>query len=113
MVSYVFSLWVVTQFRARSVRNIKHPLCECAVFVIQKNHLFVIILDVQGKSEDEAYKIVSEEMRKFLDSSGFQKLSKKSFAKYLPNVDVLTAIFMKHIATFILLPKNASSRKKW
>ena len=31
-----------------SVRNINNPLCGCAVFVIQKNHLSVIILDVQA-----------------------------------------------------------------
>jgi hypothetical protein len=36
-------LWVVTLLSTRSVRNINHPLCGCAVFVIQKNHLSVII----------------------------------------------------------------------
>ena len=36
-------LWVVTLLSSRSVRNINHPLCGCAVFVIQKNHLSVII----------------------------------------------------------------------
>ena len=41
-----FKLWVVTQLSAQRVRNINHPLCGCAVFVIQKNHLSVIILDV-------------------------------------------------------------------
>ncbi len=37
------------------------------------------ILQKHGKSEEEAYKIVSEEMWKFLDPSGMQKLAKKSF----------------------------------
>lgn len=36
-------------------------------------------LQQYGKSEEEAYRIVSEEMWKFLDPSGMQKLSKKSF----------------------------------
>ena len=36
-------MWVVTLLSLRSVRNINHPLCGCAVFVIQKNHLSVII----------------------------------------------------------------------
>lgn len=35
-----------------------------------------------GKSEEEAYKIVSEEMWKFLDPSGMQKLAKRRF--FLP-----------------------------
>ena len=35
-----------------------------------------------GKGEDEAYRIVSEEMWKFLDPSGMQKLAKRSF--FLP-----------------------------
>ena len=39
-------------------------------------------LQSHGKSEAEAYKIVSEEMWKFLDPSGMQKLAKKSF--FLP-----------------------------
>lgn len=37
------------------------------------------VLQRHGKSEEEAYKIVSEEMWKFLDPSGMQKLAKKSF----------------------------------
>ena len=37
------------------------------------------VLQQYGKSEEEAYRIVSEEMWKFLDPSGMQKLSKKSF----------------------------------
>ncbi|MCR5273686.1 MAG: L-2-amino-thiazoline-4-carboxylic acid hydrolase [Lachnospiraceae bacterium] len=40
------------------------------------------VLQRHGKSEEEAYKIVSEEMWKFLDPSGMQKLSKKWF--FLP-----------------------------
>ncbi len=37
------------------------------------------ILQKHGKSEEEAYKLVSEEMWNFLDPSGMQKLSKVSF----------------------------------
>lgn len=37
------------------------------------------VLQRHGKSEDEAYKIVSEEMWAFLAPSAMQKLSKKSF----------------------------------
>ncbi len=40
------------------------------------------VLQKQGKTEEEAYRIVSEEMWKFLDPSGMQKLAKKSF--FLP-----------------------------
>ena len=40
------------------------------------------VLQKHGKSEKEAYKIVSEEMWKFLDPSGMQKLAKKRF--FLP-----------------------------
>ena len=40
------------------------------------------VLQKHGKSEAEAYKAVSEEMWKFLDPSGMQKLSKKGF--FLP-----------------------------
>ena len=40
------------------------------------------VLQKHGKTEDEAYKIVSEEMWKFLDPSGMQKLAKKRF--FLP-----------------------------
>lgn len=39
-------------------------------------------LQKHGRSEEEAYRIVSEEMWKFLDPSGMQKLAKKSF--FLP-----------------------------
>lgn len=37
------------------------------------------VLQSRGKTEEEAYKIVSEEMWKFLDPTSMQKLSKKSF----------------------------------
>ncbi len=40
------------------------------------------VLQKHGKSEEEAYKIVSEEMWKFLDPSSIQKLARKSF--FLP-----------------------------
>lgn len=40
------------------------------------------VLQKYGKSEEEAYQTVSEEMWKFLDPSGIQKLAKKSF--FLP-----------------------------
>ncbi len=40
------------------------------------------VLQKHGKSADEAYRIVSEEMWKFLDPSGIQKLARKSF--FLP-----------------------------
>ena len=39
----VLLLWVVTLLSSRSVRNINHPLCGCAVYVIQKNHLSAIM----------------------------------------------------------------------
>lgn len=40
------------------------------------------VLQQHGRSEKEAYRIVSEEMWKFLDPSGMQKLARKSF--FLP-----------------------------
>ena len=40
------------------------------------------VLQAHGRSEAEAYRIVSEEMWNFLDPSGMQKLAKKSF--FLP-----------------------------
>ena len=40
------------------------------------------VLQRHGKSEEEAYRVVSEEMWKFLDPSGMQKLAKKGF--FLP-----------------------------
>ena len=56
--------------------NYKHMaqiLTSIALYEVLQNH---------GKSEQEAYRIVSEEMWKFLDPSGMQKLAKKSF--FLP-----------------------------
>ena len=53
--------------------NYKHMaqiLTSIAVYEVLQNH---------GKTEEEAYKIVSEEMWKFLDPTGMQKLAKKSF----------------------------------
>ena len=40
------------------------------------------VLQRHGRSEEEAYRIVSEEMWKFLNPSGMQKLARKSF--FLP-----------------------------
>ena len=40
------------------------------------------VLQKHGYSEEEAYRVVSEEMWKFLDPSGMQKLARKSF--FLP-----------------------------
>ena len=40
------------------------------------------VLQQHGRSEEEAYKIVSEEMWKFLDPSGMQKIARKRF--FLP-----------------------------
>ena len=37
------------------------------------------VLQQYGKTEEEAYRIVSEEMWKFLDPSGMQKMAKNSF----------------------------------
>lgn len=39
----LLSMQRVSQQRNEQMRNINHPLCGCAVFVIQKNHLSVII----------------------------------------------------------------------
>jgi hypothetical protein len=50
-------------------------------------------LQRHGKSEEEAYKIVSEEMWKFLDPSGMQKLAKKSF--FLPLMKKLVPLGFK------------------
>ena len=46
-----------------------------------------------GKSEDEAYRIVSEEMWKFLDPSAMQKLAKKSF--FLPLMKKIVPVGFK------------------
>ena len=56
--------------------NYKHMaqiLTSIALYEVMQKH---------GKSEAEAYKIVSEEMWKFLDPSGMQKLAKKRY--FLP-----------------------------
>ena len=49
----LFSLWVVTLLSSRSVRNINHPLCGCAVNVIQKNHLSIYNEVVQAEIINE------------------------------------------------------------
>lgn len=57
-------------------RNYKHMaqiLTSIAMYEVLQKH---------GKNEEEAYRIVSEEMWKFLDPSGMQKLAKKKF--FLP-----------------------------
>lgn len=48
------------------------------------------VLQKHGRSEEEAYKIVSEEMWKYLDPSGMQKLAKKSF--FLPLMKKIVSI---------------------
>ena len=56
--------------------NYKHMaqiLTSIAIYEVLQGH---------GRSEQEAYRAVSEEMWKFLDSSGMQRLAKKSF--FLP-----------------------------
>ncbi|MBQ6441689.1 MAG: hypothetical protein IJJ13_03755, partial [Lachnospiraceae bacterium] len=52
------------------------------------------VLQRHGKSEEEAYRIVSEEMWKFLDPSGMQKLAKKSF--FLPLMKKIVPFGFKH-----------------
>ena len=52
------------------------------------------VLQQHGKSEEEAYRIVSEEMWKFLDPSGMQKLAKKSF--FLPLMKKIVPFGFKH-----------------
>ena len=52
------------------------------------------VLPQHGKSEEEAYRIVSEEMWKFLDPSGMQKLAKKSF--FLPLMKKIVPFGFKH-----------------
>lgn len=46
-------LWVVTLLSSQSVRNINHPLCGCAVYVIQKNHLSIYNEVVQAEIINE------------------------------------------------------------
>ncbi len=52
------------------------------------------VLQKHGKTEEEAYKIVSEEMWAFLDPSGMQKLAKKSF--FLPLMKKVVPFGFKH-----------------
>ncbi len=52
------------------------------------------VLQKHGKSEEEAYKIVSEEMWKFLDPTSMQNLSKKSF--FLPLMKKVVPFGFKH-----------------
>ncbi len=56
------------------------------------------VLQKHGRSEEEAYKVVSEEMWKFLDPSGFQKLSKKRF--FLPLMKKVVPFGFKHGSGF-------------
>ncbi len=48
------------------------------------------VLQKHGKKEEESYKIVSEEMWKFLDPSGMQKLAKKWF--FLPLMKMIVPL---------------------
>ncbi len=50
-------------------------------------------LDRHGKSEEEAYRIVSEEMWNFLDPSGMQKMAEKSF--FLPLMKMIVPLGFK------------------
>ena len=52
------------------------------------------VLQQYGKSEEESYRIVSQEMWKFLDPSGMQKLAKKSF--FLPLMKKIVPFGFKH-----------------
>jgi len=52
------------------------------------------VLQRHGHSEEEAYRIVSEEMWKFLDPTGFKKLSKKSF--FMPLMKKVVPFGFKH-----------------
>ena len=52
------------------------------------------VLQRHEKNEEEAYRIVSEEMWKFLDPSGMQKLAKKSF--FLPLMKKIVPFGFKH-----------------
>lgn len=51
------------------------------------------VLQKHGKTEEEAYKIVSEEMWKFLDPSGMQNLAKKWF--FLPLMKMIVPLGFK------------------
>ena len=52
------------------------------------------VLQKHGRSEEEAYKIVSEEMWKFLDPSGMQKIAGNSF--FLPLMKKIVPFGFKH-----------------
>ena len=52
------------------------------------------VLQKHGKSEEEAYKAVSEEMWKFLDPSGMQKMAKKNF--FLPLMKKIVPFGFNH-----------------
>ena len=52
------------------------------------------VLQQHGKSEEGAYRIVSEEMWKFLDPSGMQKLAKKNF--FLPLMKKIVPFGFRH-----------------
>ena len=52
------------------------------------------VLQQHGKSEEGAYRIVSEEMWKFLDPSGMQKLAKKNF--FLPLMTKIVPFGFRH-----------------
>lgn len=68
--------------------NYKHMaqiLTSIALYEVMQKH---------GKSEEEAYRIVSEEMWKFLDPSRMQKLARKKF--FLPGDEVLQLLDAVH-----------------
>ena len=52
------------------------------------------VLQKHGISEEEAYRLVSEEMWKFLDPSGMQKLARKSF--FLPLMKKIVPFGFRH-----------------
>jgi hypothetical protein len=52
------------------------------------------VLQLHGKTEEEAYKLVSEEMWKFLDPSGMQKFANRSF--FLPLMKKIVPFGFKH-----------------
>ncbi len=52
------------------------------------------VLQKHGKSEEEAYRIVSEEMWRFLDPSSMQKLARKSF--FLPLMKKIVPFGFRH-----------------
>ena len=56
------------------------------------------VLQQHGKTEEEAYRIVSEEMWKFLDPSGMQKMARKSF--FLPLMKKIVPFGFKHGSGF-------------